>query len=71
MQPIWPCRKKSLGGPTADRLKTALTRWKADPDLAGLHARSELANLPENERKDCLALWAEVDDLLNRARQQP
>ena len=30
-----------------------------------------LAKLSEDERKDCLALWAEVDDLLNRARQQP
>jgi hypothetical protein len=33
----------------------------------GLHAPSELVKLSADERKDCLALWAELDDLLIRA----
>jgi serine/threonine-protein kinase len=60
---------QALGDPAADRLRAAqtLTRWRADPDLAGLRAPSELAKLSADERKDCFALWAEVDDLLSRA----
>jgi serine/threonine-protein kinase len=61
--------EQALGGPAADRLRAAqtLTRWRADPDLAGLRAPSELAKLSADERKDSVALWAEVDDLLSRA----
>jgi eukaryotic-like serine/threonine-protein kinase len=61
--------EKALGGPAAGRLQAAqtLTRWRADPDLAGLRAPSELTKLHADERKDCLLVWAEVDDLLNRA----
>ena len=57
-----------LGGPAAGRLRAAqtLTRWRADPDLGGLRTPSELAKLSANERRDCLSLWAEVDELLNR-----
>jgi eukaryotic-like serine/threonine-protein kinase len=60
---------QALGGPAAGRLRAAqaVTRWRADPDLAGLRAPSELAKLSADERKDCLALWGEVDDLLSRA----
>ena len=55
---------------SAGRLRAAqsLTRWRVDPDLTGLRAPSELASLSTDERRDCLALWAEVDDLLNLAR---
>src|SRR5262249_44921866 len=63
---VW---EQALGGPAAGRLRAAQTLipWRADPDLAGLRAPSELAKLSADERKDCLALWAEVDDLLSRA----
>jgi serine/threonine-protein kinase len=52
------------------RLRAAqtLTRWRGDPDLTGLRAPSELARLSAEERIDCVSLWAEFDDLLNRAR---
>src|SRR5262249_50007256 len=61
--------EKSLDSGPAARVQVgwALTRWRADPDLAGLHAPSELARLSADERKDCLALWAEFDDVLHRA----
>jgi eukaryotic-like serine/threonine-protein kinase len=60
---------EQLLGAAAGRLQAAetLTRWRVDPDLAGLRAPSELAKLSADERKGCLALWAEVDDLRNRA----
>jgi serine/threonine-protein kinase len=45
-----------------------LQHWKADPDLAGLRVPTALAKLPEDERKACRALWAEVDALLAKAR---
>jgi serine/threonine-protein kinase len=63
--------QKTLSGPTASRLRAAqtLTRWRGDSDLAGLRTPPELAKLPADERRDCLALWAEVDDLLNCARK--
>jgi serine/threonine-protein kinase len=63
---VW---EQSLGGPAAGRLRAAkaLTQWRVDPDLAGLRAPSELAKLSSDERTDCLALWAEVDDLITRA----
>jgi len=45
-----------------------LQHWKADPDLAGIRDGSALAKLPEDERKTCRALWAEVEVLLKKAQ---
>jgi serine/threonine-protein kinase len=45
-----------------------LQNWKADSDLAGIRDEMALKALPEDERKACRALWAEVDDLLAKAR---
>ncbi len=58
-------------GSTATRgaVRMALTRWRNDPDLAGLREPSELNNLPADERKECLALWAEVAALLARTQK--
>jgi eukaryotic-like serine/threonine-protein kinase len=60
--------EKTLSGPAAGRLMASQTliRWRADPDFAGLRVPSEVVKLPADERKDSLALWAEVDELLNR-----
>ena len=44
-----------------------LQHWKADSDLAGIRDADALAKLPETERKEWQALWAEVDSLLARA----
>jgi serine/threonine-protein kinase len=54
--------------PTATReaVRLALTRWRNEPDLACLREAVELNKLPADERKDCLALWAEVAGALNR-----
>jgi serine/threonine-protein kinase len=59
-------------GPRAARIRVTrlLSHWQADPDLAGLRDRSVLDKWSADERKDCLALWNEVDILLKRARGQ-
>jgi hypothetical protein len=47
----------------------ALTRWRHEPDLAGLREPGELERLAEDERKECLALWAEVAAVLARTQK--
>jgi hypothetical protein len=48
-----------------------LQHWKADFDLASIRDDTALEALPEDERKACRALWAEVDELLAKARDGP
>jgi hypothetical protein len=47
-----------------------LDHWKRDNDLAGIREAEALAKLPEAERKEWQALWAEVEALLKRAQGQ-
>ena len=44
----------------------ALTLWRVDPDLACVRDPGELDELAEDERKEYLALWAEVAAVLAR-----
>ena len=44
-----------------------LAGWKQDRELAGICDSEALAMLPEPERKEWQALWAELDSLLQRA----
>jgi serine/threonine-protein kinase len=63
--------KGSLEGASADRRRTiirGLNRWKEDSDLSGIHEDAGLDKLPEPERDDWRALWAEVDALILKAR---
>lgn len=59
-------RRKQLDAAPAAALR-ALTYWTHDPDLAGVRDAQALEALPEAERADWRALWAEVDGLLERA----
>jgi serine/threonine-protein kinase len=61
--------RKLDGDPAANRVhvKNTLTRWGADPDLAGLRESSALEKLPAGERDEWLALWREVAAVLDRA----
>ncbi len=45
------------------QVRTMLTQWLADPDLAGIRDPENLCKLPEDERAPCVALWAQVRDL--------
>ncbi len=58
---VAPDNKESVAG--------ALAHWKRDGDLAGVRDEAGLAKLPEAERADWKALWADVDDLLKTARR--
>jgi tetratricopeptide (TPR) repeat protein len=64
---VWA--KKLDGGTAADRamVRTRLTRWQADPDLAELREPAALDKLSAEERDEWLALWKEVNALLDRA----
>jgi hypothetical protein len=57
-------------GTQADRIQArkTLTRWRDDPDLAGLRDAAALERLPVAERQQCRALWQEVAGLLRRAQ---
>jgi serine/threonine-protein kinase len=46
-----------------------LRHWKQDIDLAGIRDAAAIQALPEDERKACLALWTDVDALLERAER--
>jgi serine/threonine-protein kinase len=54
----------SGSGAARDHATNMLTRWQADPDLAGLREPQALENLSADERKECLALWDEVANVL-------
>ena len=64
-----PGTKLLESGPPRARpaIAEALRHWKQDPDLAGIRDAEALARLPEAERKEWQALWADVDSLLSRA----
>jgi serine/threonine-protein kinase len=59
-------------GPPQSRANVAKTlqHWKVDSDLAGVRDAADLAKLPEAERKEWQALWADVEGLLDRAQKQ-
>src|SRR5262249_1688958 len=60
-------------GLRADRdiAKEMLTLWQGEPDPAGLREPSRMKGRGEAERKDCLALWAEVGAVLARCGNTP
>jgi serine/threonine-protein kinase len=57
--------------PAAARLsvRTALVRWRREPDFTWLRDAKELYKLPAGERKECLTLWADVVNLLARTEK--
>src|SRR5262249_38699011 len=60
-------RAFDAGSPAArGAARMALTRWRDEPHPAGLPDPGELNKLPADERKDCLALWDEVANVLKR-----
>jgi hypothetical protein len=65
------CAEILDGGSGASRalVRKTLAQWQADPDLAGLRESSATDKLSTDERKECLALWQTVGNLLRRARE--
>ena len=54
--------------PAAD-VRRRFARWTEGPELAGLRDRAALAAMPDADRVEWTALWADVRGLLARARQ--
>src|SRR5262249_343220 len=50
-------------------VREALTRWRKEPDLACVRDPGELDKLAADERKEYLALWAEVVAVLARTQK--
>jgi serine/threonine-protein kinase len=71
----WQQHAKSSGIPgTPGRaaLQTVvkkLSHWQADPDLAGVRDAKALAQLPDGERQGWQTLWADVAELLQKAKK--
>jgi hypothetical protein len=51
-------------------VRQRLRYWKSDADLAGLRDPDALARLPTEKRQACRTLWADVEALLQQAREQ-
>src|SRR5262249_35727570 len=64
------CGKKLDSGAAADHALVwkTLTHWQVNPDLAGLREVGAIDKLPADERNECIALWQEVENLLQRAK---
>ena len=56
------------GDPTGvrDAARQRIIRWRTDPGFVGLREPAELAKLPAEERKGCVAFWNEVGEALVR-----
>src|SRR5260221_9257084 len=50
------------------QVQQTLTRWRTEPELAGLRDADALDKLPPAERQECRALWNDVDARLERAK---
>jgi serine/threonine-protein kinase len=59
-------RSVDSGQIAARAVRLALTRWRNESDLASLREPGEMDKLPADERKEWLALWAEVAAVLAR-----
>jgi serine/threonine-protein kinase len=59
-----------LAGPDTERqARQTLSRWRTDPNLAGVREAAELAKLPDDEQKAWERFWGDVDYLLVRTQQ--
>ena len=62
-------RALDSGSPTTRKdNRLALARWRTEPDLVCVREPSQLNQLPADERKEFLALWADVAAVLARQK---
>jgi serine/threonine-protein kinase len=67
----WSELLESGDPPARATVAPTLRHWRQDTDLAGVRDPDALAALPEPERADWRALWAEVDRLAGRKAEAP
>lgn len=63
----WTKQAQAGSAATEARIIQTLRHWKSDPDLAGIRDEGPLKTLRDSERKQCQALWTEVEQLLRKA----
>jgi serine/threonine-protein kinase len=66
---IWVNAIDSGSGAARALASKILTRWQAEPDLAGMREPKALNELSADERSQCVALWHDVGAALDRARK--
>jgi hypothetical protein len=63
-------KQAESGAPDAKAVASkTLRHWKTDRDLPGIRDEKELAKMPEPEREEWQAFWAEVAELLKKAEK--
>ena len=46
-----------------------MTLWQVDPEFAELREPDELIKLPEEERREWIAIWKQIRTVITRAQQ--
>jgi Flp pilus assembly protein TadD len=64
----WDKALASGNAQTNTQVRQWLRHWQADSDLARLRDPSALEAMSPDERKECVALWQDVADMLNRVQ---
>src|SRR5262249_51688023 len=65
----WADRLTSNTAAARAQVRQTLAQWPEEPNLAGLRDPDALDQLAADERKECLALWAEVAAMLARTEK--
>ncbi len=52
-------------------VRQRLWKWQCDYELASVRDAAALAQLPEDERRECRQFWAEVESLRKRMNPAP
>jgi tetratricopeptide (TPR) repeat protein len=66
---LWQRQATSKDPKELQAVVKMLSHWQTDPDLASVRDDKALAPLPEAERQDWQALWADVSKLLQQAKK--
>jgi hypothetical protein len=67
---LWASLLMSESPAASTRARSVLSHWQRDPDLGVLREPSALDKLPVDERRQCVALWESVAELLKRAEKR-
>jgi hypothetical protein len=65
---LWQRQTKSTEAAVLQRVAKTMSHCQTDPRLASVRDDKALAQLPEDERKDWQTLWADVAQLLQKAK---
>jgi serine/threonine-protein kinase len=68
---MWGTRLDSKSPPVRKSAQGGIEYVKAHPDFGGLRGSAALAKLPEVEREAWRKFWADLDALLQQAREAP